>query len=83
MNIDPPLGLPWSNIDEQGQREEISDGDPCGGGDPDSVSGGVEPPLNDEEPSLDGERECLVPLMSSSIVAKRRRREENPKRESK
>jgi hypothetical protein len=35
-------------------------------------------PLDEEEPSLDGEREHLVPLLSS-IVAKRRGREENPK----
>jgi hypothetical protein len=74
-------GLPCSNIVEQGQREKISDGDPSGGGDPDSAGGGVKPPLGDEEPSLEGERDRLVPLLSS-IVAKRRR-EENPNRESK
>jgi hypothetical protein len=38
----------------------------------------VELLLGEEEPSLDGERECLVPLLSS-IMAKRRGREENPK----
>jgi hypothetical protein len=48
-------GLPCSNTDEQGWHEEISDGDPGDGGDPDSVGGGVEPPLGDEEPSLEGE----------------------------
>jgi hypothetical protein len=75
-------GPPCSNTDEQGRREEISDGDPGGDGDPDSTGGGVKPPLDDEEPSLEGERERLVPLLSS-IVAKRRRREENRKQESK
>jgi hypothetical protein len=72
---------PCSNTGEQG-RHEISDGDLGGGGDPDSTDGGVEPPLDDEEPSLEGEQERLVPLLSF-IVANRRRREENPKRESK
>jgi hypothetical protein len=52
--------------------------EPSGGGDPNSTDEGVEPPLGEEGPSLDGERECLVPLLSS-IVAKRRGREENPK----
>jgi hypothetical protein len=71
-------GSPCSNINEQGRREEISDRDPGGGGDPDSVSGGVEPPLGEEESSLDGERERLVHLLSF-IVAKRRGRRENYK----
>jgi hypothetical protein len=71
-------GPSCSNTDEQGRREEISDEDPSGGGDPDNTGGGVEPPLGDEEPSLEGERERLVSLLSS-IVAKRRGREENPK----
>jgi hypothetical protein len=74
-------GPPFSNTGEQGWREVISDGDPSGGGDPD-IASGVEPPLSDEESSLEGERERLVPLLSS-IVAKRRGREENPTRESK
>jgi hypothetical protein len=73
-------GSPCSNIDEQGRREEISDGDPGGGGDPDSAGGGIEPPLSEEEPSLEGERERLFPFLSS-IVAKRRRKE-NPKQGS-
>jgi hypothetical protein len=72
-------GPPCSNTGERGRHEEISDGDPGGGGgDPDSTDGGVEPPLGEEEPSLDGERECLVPLLTSN-VAKRRKREENHK----
>jgi hypothetical protein len=71
-------GPPCSNTDEQGRREEISDGDPGGGGDPDSTGGGVEPPLGEEEPSLAEEQEHLFPLLSS-IVSKRRGREENPK----
>jgi hypothetical protein len=71
-------GPSFSNTGEQGRREEISDGDPSGGGDPDSTDSGIEPLLGEEEPSLEGERECLIPLLSS-IVAKRRMRERNPK----
>jgi hypothetical protein len=70
-------GPSCSNTGDQGQREEISDGDSGGGGDLDNASGGVEPPLDEEEPSLDGERERLVALLSS-IVVKRRGREEKP-----
>jgi hypothetical protein len=44
-----------------GRHEETVDGDPGGGGDPDGIGGRVEPPLGDEEPSLEGEREHLVP----------------------
>jgi hypothetical protein len=75
-------GPPCSNTGEQGQREEISDGGPSGGEDLDGAGEGVEPPLGDEEPSLEGEQEHLVPLLFS-IVAKRRRGVENPKQESK
>jgi hypothetical protein len=71
-------GPPCSNTNEQGRHEEISDRDPGGSEDPDDADGGVEPLLSDEEPSLEGERERLVPLLSS-IVAKRRRGEKNPK----
>jgi hypothetical protein len=53
----------------------MSNGNSGGGGDPDNAGGGVEPPLDEEEPSLDGEREFLVPLLST-IVVKRRGREE-------
>jgi hypothetical protein len=60
-------GPPCSNTGEHGQREEISDGDPSGGGDPDGTNGGVEPPLGEEEPSLEGERARLVPLFYSII----------------
>jgi hypothetical protein len=35
--------------------EEISNRDPDGGGDPDSTGGGVEPPLGEEEPSMERE----------------------------
>jgi hypothetical protein len=45
-------GPPCSNTGAQGWCVEISDGDPCGGGDPTGAGGGVEPPLGDEEPSL-------------------------------
>jgi hypothetical protein len=38
--------------------------DSGGGGDPNSARDGVEPPLGDEEPSLEGERERLFPLLS-------------------
>jgi hypothetical protein len=71
-------GPPCSNTGEQGWREKTSDGDPGGGGDLDSANGGIELPLGEEEPSLEGERERLVPLLSS-IMAKRRGREENPR----
>jgi hypothetical protein len=54
-------GLPCSNTGEQGRREEIFDGDPGGGEDPDGADDGVEPPLDNEDPSLEGEREHLVP----------------------
>jgi hypothetical protein len=69
---------PYSNTGEQGRRKKISNRVLGGGGDPDNTGGGVEPPLGEEEPSLEGDREHLVPLLSS-IVAKRRGREENPK----
>jgi hypothetical protein len=71
-------GLPYSSTGNQGWREEIFDGDPSGGGDPEISDGGIEPPLGEEESSLEGERERLVPLLSS-IVAKRRERERKPK----
>jgi hypothetical protein len=71
-------GPSCSKTDEQWRREETSDGDPGGDGEPD----GVEALLDDKEPSLEGERGRLVPLLSS-IVVKRRMREENPKRKVK
>jgi hypothetical protein len=54
----------------QGWREEISNGDPGGGEDPNGAGDGVEPQLGNEDPSLEGERERLVPLLCS-IMAKR------------
>jgi hypothetical protein len=50
-----PEGPPCSNTGEQGWHEEISDGDPDGGGDLDGVSGGVLVSLGDGLPSLEGE----------------------------
>jgi hypothetical protein len=62
-----PEGLPYSNTGKQWRREKISDGDPGGGGDPDGASGGVLVSLVDGLPSLEGEHERLVPLLSSII----------------
>jgi hypothetical protein len=61
---------------------ETSGGDPSGGGDPEGVGGGVGTLLGAGLPSLEGEHERLVPLLSS-IVLKRRKRERkiNPKQE--
>jgi hypothetical protein len=59
---EPP---PRSNTSEEGWREEISDGDPSGGGDPDGVDGGVLASLGEGLPSAEGERKRLVPLLSS------------------
>jgi hypothetical protein len=50
-----PGGPSCSNTGEQGWHEEISDGDPDGGGDLDGVSGGVLVSLGDGLPSLEGE----------------------------
>jgi hypothetical protein len=36
-----PEELPYSNTGEQGWRDETSDGDPGGGGDPDGADDGV------------------------------------------
>jgi hypothetical protein len=58
---------PYSNTGEKGRHEEISDGDPDGGGDPDDADGGVLVSLGDGLPSLEGEHERLVPLLSSII----------------
>jgi hypothetical protein len=60
-------GTPCSNTDEQGRHEEISNGDPGGGGDLDGAGGGVLVSLGDGLPSLEGERECLVPLLFSIV----------------
>jgi hypothetical protein len=75
-------GAPCSKTGEQWQREETSGGDPGGGDDPDGADGGVETLLGEEDPSLEGERGLLVPLLSSTMF-KRIMREENPKRKVK
>jgi hypothetical protein len=72
-----PEGPPCSNTGERGRCEEISDGDPGGGGDPNETGGGVLASLGDRHPSAEGEHERLVPLLSS-IVSNSRAREGNP-----
>jgi hypothetical protein len=48
------------------------------------ADGGVGTMLGTGLPSLEGERECLVPLLSSIILKQRRReRKVNPKQEEK
>jgi hypothetical protein len=56
---------PYSNTNEQGRRDDISDGDPDGGEDSDGVSSGVLTSLGEGLPSVEGERSCLRPLLSS------------------
>jgi hypothetical protein len=73
-----PEDPPSSHIGEFEQREEISSGDFSGGGDPEGAGGGVLAPLGDGLPSLEGERECLVPLLSS-IDGLWRARKANPR----
>jgi hypothetical protein len=58
---------PCSNIDEWGRGEETSGGDVSDDGDPDGVNSGVLALSNDGLPSLEGERACLVPLLSSIV----------------
>jgi hypothetical protein len=53
------------NTDEQGRREEILDENLGGSGDPDGIDGGVLVSLGEGLPSMEGERERLVPLLSS------------------
>jgi hypothetical protein len=60
-----PGGPPYSNTDEQGWHEEISDRDPGAGGDLDDTGGGVLVSLGEGLPSVEGECELLVPLLSS------------------
>jgi hypothetical protein len=57
-------GPPCSNT---GEHEEISNGDTSGGGDPDGTDKGVLVSVGDGLPSLEGERERLVPLLSFII----------------
>jgi hypothetical protein len=65
---------PCSNTGEQGRREEIFDGDPDGGGDPDDTGGGVLTSLGEGLSSREGERSRLMPLWSS-IDGEQRARE--------
>jgi hypothetical protein len=60
-----PEGAPCLNTGKQGRREEISDGDPGGGRDLDGAGRGVLASLGEGLSSAEGERECLVPLLSS------------------
>jgi hypothetical protein len=60
-----PETLPCSNIGEQRQRDEISDGDPDGDKDPDGVGGGVLVSSGRGLPSVEGERSRLTSLLSS------------------
>jgi hypothetical protein len=69
-----PEELLCSKTGEQGQREEISDGDPGGGGDPDDVDRGVLTWLGEGFSSGEGERSRLMSLWSS-IDGEQRTRE--------
>jgi hypothetical protein len=71
-------GPPYSNTGKQGWREETSEGDPGGGGDPDGADSGVLASLDGGLPFAEGERSRLMPLLSS-IVGKQKARERNPK----
>jgi hypothetical protein len=53
------------NTGKQGRRKEISDGDPAGGRDPDGTGRGVLASLHEGLPSVEGEHERLMPLLSS------------------
>jgi hypothetical protein len=72
-----PEEPPCSNTGEQGWCEEISDGDPSGGGDPDGAGGGALASLGEGLPSREGERSHLMPLWSS-IDGEKRAREGEP-----
>jgi hypothetical protein len=60
-----PEALPCLNTGEQGLRDETTDGDPGGGGDPDGAGGGVLVSSDKGLPSAEGERSLLMPLTSS------------------
>jgi hypothetical protein len=60
-----PKALPCSNTDEQGRRDETTNGDPGGGGDPDGVGGGVSASSSKGLSSTEGERSLLMHLLSS------------------
>jgi hypothetical protein len=61
----PSQSPPNWNTDEQGRREEVSDRDPGGSGDPDGTGGGVLTSLGEGLPFAEGEHEHLVHLLSS------------------
>jgi hypothetical protein len=61
----PSQSPPNSNTDEQGRREEVSDGDLGDGGDPDGTGGGVLTSLGEGLSFAEGEHERLVHLLSS------------------
>jgi hypothetical protein len=77
-----PEDPPFSHTGERGQREETSSGDVSGGGDLEGADDEVLAPSGDGLPSLEGERACLVPLLSS-INCKRRVWKVNPRQERK
>jgi hypothetical protein len=58
-------GPACSNTGERGWWDKTSDEDLSGGGDPDGIGGGVLTSLGIGLPSAEGERERLVPLLSS------------------
>jgi hypothetical protein len=63
----PSDGPPCSYTGDGGLRDETTDGDVGGSGDPDGEGGGVEALLGeDEEPVVD-EWKCLVPLLASIV----------------
>jgi hypothetical protein len=63
----PSEVLLCSRIDEGGLRKDTSGGDTSGGRDLDGDGGGVEASLDEDEESLTGERQRLVPLLSSIV----------------
>jgi hypothetical protein len=60
-----PEALPCSNTGEQGRRDETSDEDSDGGGDPDGAGGRVLASSDRGLPSAEGEHSRLMPLLSS------------------
>jgi hypothetical protein len=60
-----PKALSCSNIGERRRRDETSDRDPGGGGDPDGAGGGVFASSGRGFPSAEGERSHLTPFLSS------------------
>jgi hypothetical protein len=60
-----PEALPCSNTDEQRWRDETSDGDPGGGGDPNDTGVGVFASSGRGLPSAKGECSRLTPFLSS------------------